>query len=176
MSGLGDSVSATWVPRPAVDWRSPLSKLARWTVLMNRPTHTMPPTLERCVGTGRSTAESGRTRACVSRRGFGCAGGGDGGRSKTEGGASLLGDGTFSRYAAAKVKYQAEVSCGCHWAFSESSGFAACRTISLPSSARLGRTGRAANQTGRIRPERMGDWICKAGGVGDLECYAKDDG
>lgn len=38
-------------------------------------------------------------------------------------------------------------------------------------------TGRAANQTGRIRPERMGDWICKAGGVGNLECYArkKDD-
>lgn len=34
----------------------------------------------------------------------------------------------------------------------------------------------ATNQAGRIRPERMGDWICKAGGVGNLDYYVKEEG
>lgn len=143
---------------------------------MNRPTHAIPPPDAGKVRGDWKIDGGIRTDALLCfEAGLGCVGG-DGGRSKTEGGASLLGDGTFSRCCRpSRVSDR-----GLMWLpLGLSHRVVGIRSLqdNLPSSARLGMTGRAANQTARIRPERMGDWICKAGGVGNLECYAekKDD-
>lgn len=120
---LRHSVSATWVPRSAL---SPLVEISQMDAAYEPP-HSSPDAGKGAWGLERDRRPNLDGCARVFRD-LGCVGG-DVGRSKTEGGASL-GDGTFSRCCVrSRIRPRSHVAATRAFSRRESLGSPGCRTI-----------------------------------------------